>query len=337
MSTAAVVKEEVVGNKEELLVVARDYTESAKVTLEHIAKKYGITLLFAGLFGSRAKGYAGPDSDYDLYVVYHGPLIQYAKVIDWDTRQLMGEPILPAQISFTSRRVENLSINGWSFGPDGVEPMASGKIIDIRVQLNFVSYDFFVQEINRSNLDFRLALDNIVLKWCNDSLVNLTNRLANCSFDPNKYKHTSYGRASAAAGVIKQWEEVRRSEITDGLYRLLMGWASTSLTLMPYLAMNRSFTLPELMDYYLDEMGEYAPLRRLRKGIDQLIVGDWKAFFNQYAGDIANAIDHIIPIIKAREIQNPPTYLVDKTLEAKQLLIHEVNTAFVGMLLKGGK
>ncbi|BAW19091.1 hypothetical protein [Ralstonia phage RP31] len=313
------------------------YLPHVKERLEEIAKQYNITLLFAGLFGSQAKGYAGPDSDYDFYVVYHGPLIQYVKAINFDTRQFKEEDILPPQISFTLKQLHNLSIEAISITPGGMAPMGRCDVRETRIQLNFVSFDFFVQEISRCNLDFRIALDNIQLSWNALEVVTQLHHFAMVSYDPNKYKHTGYGRAAKAVEIIKCWEEVRRSEVTDGLYRLLMGWAATTSRMIPWLGLNRTLTLGELFDHYLEVMGEDPEVRQLRKIIPLIASGDWSAVFNQYAGVIAAVIDRLIPVIKEREIVNPPTYLVDRGETIKYALINKINETFVAMLLKGGK
>lgn len=324
--------------KEARQQIMNNFMPHVRTELGVIADRYDISVLFVGLFGSQAKGYAGPESDYDFYVVYHGKLGQYVKAIDFDTRQFKEEEVLPPQISID---VPYLVLDN---PPAQNSPeLISSRVEKARVQLNFVSYDAFMRELGDSNLDFRIALDNICISADDKSIEKLAKNFATVSYDPQKYKHTGYSRALKAEVIIKKWksaentEAVRRSEVTDCLYRLFMGWAATSVRMIPWLALNRTVTLTQLIDQYLEIMGDDPEIRELREIVPLIASGSWPQAFEEYADNIVNVINRLVPFIKPRPVAIAPTYLVDRSQAAKLTLINKVNETFVGLLLKGGK
>jgi predicted nucleotidyltransferase len=290
--------------------------------LREIAETYKIIPLFAGLFGSQAKGYAGPDSDYDLYVVYQGALIQYVKVIDFETNQQRGEESLPTQITIEAQR------NG----------------SPVSVQLNFVSLDFFAQEIGcKSNIDFRMALDHAA--WLQDdteqvlNLISLLNELANSSYDAEKVKHTGLGHASKVVKKIKNNEDITPSELTDGLYRFFMAWGVTNKDLLPELGLNKTLTLKELLYAYLmsENVKDFQVGLLHNRLVDELATGKWHQSMVEWKGLFVRVVERLIPVIKERPALVPPPSVVDKSIEHRLQIVNALNEMFVGMLLKGGK
>jgi predicted nucleotidyltransferase len=317
------------------------HISQVKNRLEKIAKQYGITLLFAGLFGSRAKGYACPESDYDFYVVYHGPLKQYVKVINYDTRQFNEEDVLPPQISFDAECLTNLSLGeaAMNICPGAPPEMAvvTGIIKKTRIQLNFLSFDFFVQEVGRSNLDFRIALGNIKLAWCDETLINSIRLFSKTSFDPEKYKHTGYGRAAKAVTLLKNRDDVRHSEVSDGLYRLFMAWAATTGRMIPRLKQNDTLTLTELIDSYMEDAPDDDEVRQLYCVLELIVSGNWSIVFLQHSGTIISVIDRLIPAVKARNVIYNPEDTSELGRKIKFEIITKINNDFIALLLKGGK
>lgn len=296
---------------------------SVEAHLRVVAGQYNICPLFAGLFGSRAKDYAGPGSDWDLYVVYQGPLMQYAKLLNAETHQQRGEEALPPQISYETRDEA------------------------VRIQLNFVSVDFFAQELGRNNLDFRMALDNCTWARGGDEqesslLVTIFMELAewvSLTYSAEKIKHTGLGRAAKVIKALKEGQEVRPSELTDGLYRLFSAWAVTQPQLLPEYVHNRTQTLEDLMRWYLNlenikdrQVGKLynCLLPRLRSG-------DWLEELETWKSEILHTMERLMPIISARPGQMPVALPAASMVEKRLQVANRLNEHFVKSLLKAGK
>lgn len=73
----------------------RDIQKEIQDNLDAIEKKYNITILLAVESGSRAWGFASPDSDYDVRFIYMHPLEEYLRidsmkdVIEWQLDEVL--------------------------------------------------------------------------------------------------------------------------------------------------------------------------------------------------------------------------------------------------------
>ena len=78
-------------------------TEEILKTIKNIEQENNVKILYACESGSRAWGFASPDSDYDVRFIYIRPLDQYLTVFD-DQRDVIELPI-----------DDLLDVNGWDF------------------------------------------------------------------------------------------------------------------------------------------------------------------------------------------------------------------------------
>jgi predicted nucleotidyltransferase len=293
----------------------------ARHELMHVAHFYGITPVFVGLFGSRAKGYHGPESDFDLYVPYVGKLGQYVRALDLDTRQVEGEPILPPQITIEV-------------------PGANNKTLSI--QLNFMSLDHYIQELGRNNVDFRIALDNILLTYCDSSFTNLLHELAAVNVDLENIKNKALGRASKTAAMLRKVEgaqikgpKIKPSEITDGIYRLLLAAGAVTGLAMPYLFCNYTPNFHSLRQNYLTnvEMDEQSNQTMMGIWMD-IKSGAWKDTYEKWGPQVVELIDKLIPIIKAMPVTKAPPGFRETGIETQFAIASKINKAYQELVLK---
>jgi predicted nucleotidyltransferase len=296
---------------------------AAEEQLKEVAHRYGITPVFVGMFGSRAKGYSGPKSDFDLYVPYIGKLSQYIRALDMDTSQVDGEEILPPQIT-----VEVVGNDNQAYS----------------VQLNFVSLDHYIQELNRCNVDFRIALDNILLTYCERSFIDLLDDLATANADLENLKHKALGRASKTAamlrplkpGDIRKGPKLKPSEVTDGIYRLLLAAATVNENVAPCFFYNHTQTLASFLLNYnrgfdRDEMTS-ALVANILGDISR---GVWPETFESWGPAVAEMIDRLIPLIKARDILDwGKMGFIEVDMEGQFKLASRINKAYRDLVLK---
>lgn len=288
--------------------------------MEKVSQTYGINPLFAGLFGSEAKGYSGPDSDIDLYVPYVGDISQYVKAISIDTMQIEGELRLPPQetVVFTN---------------------SLGK--EHSVQFNYESFDHYVQELTRSNLDFRMSLDNILWKKPEmDQLIDLLHTLAAGYFDPEKVKHTTLSRASKALNQLKKLEVVNPSEITDGFYRLLYAINLVEGDCASIADHNHTRTYRYLLSNYLRIHSNDCDVR----AVGEAILGDignglWREYYAKHTPALISVMERLISEYKVRPAQSvsstDKSQPINRTIAGRFVLASEINKAFVQLLMKG--
>ncbi len=307
-----------------------DLYSDVDAALDTVAKKYRITPLFAGIFGSRAKDYAGPQSDWDLYVVYQGPLIQYVKALNVKTHQQRSEEVLPPQITIEA-------------GADNAS----------RIQLNFVSLDFFAGQIGSCNIDFRMALDNRV--WFNDKrardpiacapitrlaiLLTHLEKLARISYDGEKLKHEGMGRASKVIKALQKGEALPTSELTDGLYRMLMAWSATRPEVLDIHVRNMTQTLESLTVSYLNIEGrlDFQMTTLRTQMIPEIQSGKWLEHLDKWQGGLLRILDKLMTVTKPRPAVNLPPIPADQAIAERLELADALNQLFVKMLLEGGK
>lgn len=91
--------------------------------LEGIEAQYGVRILYAAESGSRAWGFASPDSDYDVRFIYARPLEDYLRldeprdVIEWkldDVLDINGWDLRKAMKQFAGG---NVTLAEWSLSP----------------------------------------------------------------------------------------------------------------------------------------------------------------------------------------------------------------------------
>jgi len=101
----------------------RDILSEIKENLDEIEKKHGVRILHAIESGSRAWGFASPDSDYDVRFVYVRPMEEYLRldepkdVIDWQLDEVLdinGWDLKKALIQFAKG---NATLFEWSGSP----------------------------------------------------------------------------------------------------------------------------------------------------------------------------------------------------------------------------
>lgn len=288
---------------------------AADQEVTRVAHHYGITPVFAGVFGSRAKGYNGPQSDFDLYIPYVGKLGQYVRALDIDTSQIDGEPVLPPQIT-----VEVIPLDGRTYS----------------VQLNFVSLDHFIQELTRNNIDFRIALDNILLTYCNKAFIDQLGWLTTIHTDLENIKNKALGRASKTAALLKRSDlgRIKPSEVTDGIYRLLLAAATVTDVAIPQFFYFRTLTIEYLLSNYIAKIDRQDVLA---KGILEGILSDiergvWKHSYVQWAPNVILLIDRLIPVIK--ELPTTRNTLVDCSMAAHFSMVSSINKAYQELVLK---
>jgi predicted nucleotidyltransferase len=285
--------------------------------------RFHIRPVYAGVFGSQAKGYAGPESDIDLYVVYLGGISQYARMIPADTRQVAEEESVPPQVTLSVLQRTH----------------ADFTVDEKEVQLNFVSLDFFVREIGKGNLDFRIGHDNLVIDFMgNDALTKQIDTFAASTFDAERYRHSCAGRASKARGLMKSGGEIKHSEISDAIYRLFLGWAVTSQRFVSELVLNKTLTLAELIDGYLQDVGQDVNVSFLQRNmLPHLRDGLFKNGHSYWHPSCIRVIDKLHPLVLSRPVIIVPPHLADRSMENYLKQINRLNTRFAEMLLEGGK
>lgn len=285
--------------------------------LRDIAHQYAITPLFAGMFGSRPKGYDGPESDFDLYVPYIGQFAQYLRVLDVDTRQLEGKDILPPQIT--------------------IQVVHKNK--PINVQLNFVSFDHYIQELTRNNIDFRMSLDNVLVRYCSQSAITLLKISAHTYVDLENIKHKCLGRASKTVALMKSGKAIKHSEVTDGLYRLLYAAVTMNNTAIKHIYHNRTPTLANLLDAYMLHVERD---QQTKTAVEALLAtiraGQWKqeGFTDVLSLAVIDALERVIANIKERPIAIPEQFKLDtnKRIEAQMSAAGQLNKMFVELMLE---
>lgn len=288
--------------------------------MEKVSQTYGINPLFAGLFGSEAKGYSGPDSDIDLYVPYVGDISQYVKALDIDTTQIEGELRLPPQetVVFTD---------------------TLGK--EHSVQFNYESFDHYVQELTRSNLDFRLALDNILWKKPeSDQLIDLLHDIAATYFDPERVKHSTLSRTSKALNQLKKLEVINPSEITDGFYRLFYAINLVEGDCLSIANHNHTHTYQRLLSSYLSNHPDDQEVKTLGEAIRADIAdGLWRGHYVKHAQSLISVMERLIPEYKVRLAQSisstDKSQPINRTIVGRFILASEINNAFIQLLMKG--
>ena len=285
--------------------------------LKEVAHQYVITPVFVGIFGSRAKVYDGPESDFDLYVPYIGKLSQYVRAIEADTRQIEGEDILPPQIT--------------------IEVVHERKTVS--VQLNFVSLDHYIQELNRSNIDFRMALDNMLVRYCSMPVYCVLKVAAQTAIDLEKIKQMCIGRASKTVALMKSGKAIKHSEITDGLYRLLYAAITTNVKAFQHIYTNRTPSMAQLLDAYLTNFGGDENTRTTVEALLTTIrSGQWKDgdYCDVLSAAIIDTIERVIPLIKERPIMIPENfkYDIEQGIAARMKMISTINTMFIDLLMK---
>lgn len=91
-----------------------DIIEKIKDKLKEIEEKENVTILLAVESGSRAWGFASPDSDYDVRFIYVRPMEEYLRlnepkdVIEWqldDVLDINGWDLKKALIQFRKGKV----------------------------------------------------------------------------------------------------------------------------------------------------------------------------------------------------------------------------------------
>ena len=284
--------------------------------MQQAAKHYRITPLFAGLFGSVAKQYDGLCSDYDVYVPYVPDIRHFVKAINADTRQFEGLEAIPAQITLslnTSKHVRS-------------------------IQINFVPFDHFVQELTRSNTDFRMALDNIVVRDCAHATEVLMRRTAMAFLDLEKVKQRGLGAANRVYHTLKEAKkEIPTSEITDSLYRLLLANATTDAHTANELFYNHTLGFTDLIALYEKQHGAQFSISKLWDGIYQDIqLGKFATTINSWREELIPALEQLIATIK-------PKPIVPRSPEAANLQSQQeqlkntvaINDHFIHLLQKG--
>lgn len=301
------------------------FYDSVRRAIQGHGERYQIRPVYAGVFGSQAKGCAGPFSDIDLYVVYLGPVRQYAKLLDVDTKQVAEEDRLPPQITLPSvyRGEERLT--------EDHPP----------VQLNFVSLDFFVREIGKNNLDFRIGQDNLIIDFMGyDSLIRQIDTFAASTFDPEKVRHTCAGRARRVMHSLRDLvdPDPRPSELVDALYRLFLAWAVTNTRFISKLVLNQTLTLAELMDGYLEDVGEDKDVAFMRRNlIPHLHDGLFRNAHPYWHNSIIEVIGRIEPLIMSRKTFVVPAHLAERGIEHYLKQADALNVRFAEMLLEGAQ
>lgn len=280
---------------------------------KEIDAQYNVSCMFAGLFGSRAKGYSGPKSDFDFYVPYVGSIYQCFKAIDVDTREIDGEPVIPAQVTF--------EIN------EGDKPHT--------VQLNFVPYSHFVSQLGNSNVDFRIALNHITIYKCSSDIIRLFFAFAQSSFDAEKVKFMCLGRAKKTARQIIEGDDLVPSEVLDSLYRLFLAARMTNPT--NAIKSNRaSMALTDLVDEYFDIYGHNGSLRDMMDLLRyEVSSGKWPENIGDWKQAIALTIEQTIPLIKERPfVSFYSTAHSEKSIHNRLQLVKLINDAQVNLVLE---
>lgn len=288
--------------------------------LNRVAVRYSILPIFAGLFGSRAKGYNSLDSDYDFYVPYVDEVEHYLKAIDSDTSQVEGTESVPPQVT--------------------IEVMRSNK--PISVQINLVPLKHFINEITRNNIDFRMALDNTAIRYCDQAAMSSFHKLAAAFVDQEKIKHMAIGRAAKVITILKKGTNIIKSEISDGVYRLLVARAMSNEKAVNALYYNQTQTFKDLLAFYSGRFGTtdetvkdsfYLMCEVVMKSLD---VGDFDSVLaNPETREIMVAvIEQAIRDIKKEQNAALPATATPNTVEARLSIVSQVNKIYARIVLR---
>lgn len=287
--------------------------------LNRICVRYNIRPIFAGLFGSRAKGYESLNSDYDFYVPYVDKVEHYLKAINVDTAQIEGIESVPPQIT--------------------VEVMRNNK--PVNVQINLVPLKHFLNEIGGNNIDFRMALDNTAVRYCDQAAMTSFHKLAAVYLDQEKIKHSAIGRAAKVVTVLKRGTNIVKSEISDGVYRLLVARAMSNEKAVSALYYNQTQTFEDLLALYSGRFETpaatvkdsfYLMCDMVLKCLD---VGDFDTVLaNQDTREIMVAvIEQAIRDIKLEKNAQLPATATPNTVEARLSIVSQVNKIYAHIVL----
>lgn len=301
--------------KDDTQFFSAEFRRQLGVAIQGIEKEYLITPCKAGLFGSRAKGYATPESDFDLYVPYVAPADLYLKAFDVNTCQIDGDPVVPAQVT--------------------IDIVEDGKTF--KVQLNFEPLDHFMRELSKSNLDFRMAVINTVDSYYGKSIFPIFNELLLLNFDLEKIKQVSLRRASAAVHALRNNNEISLSEVIDGIYRLLITANATSKQNELVTTLGKSETVSSLLADYVAEFGldnqlvyvVDTVLEARQQGATTMPV----AWHNHYL----SVMDRLIQEIKARPVVRTTEKDHDRSIDSKLKLVSKANAKFAYLVLVNHK
>lgn len=303
--------------------------------VEEECRKYEITPLFVGAFGSRAKGYATEKSDYDFHVIYLGPDSKYIKAIDYDLSEHLGKEVLPPQISF--QLVE-------TWGPYQSQPYGEMKFDhkSIEVQLNFIDYADYVKELRRNNIDFRISLSQRVMEFELSErfeIWEMLDRYARAHYDPAAIHHGGYSRAAGAALKVVGSAGHKRGELVDGLYRLFMSFAATDIESTRDLRENNTLTLDTLVKRYLKAVGDIgeSDVLLMQSFLPKYLADPAFRFTNPTSDlvlHLTGLIGRLIPIVKSRFAIKPARSQFDQAVHDTYCLdlINEVNTKMVSLI-----
>lgn len=298
-----------IGHKSNFNIALR---EQLKVKVMEIAVKYNITPIMAGLYGSRAKGCAGPQSDFDFYVPYVGQVKDYVKALDVNTKQVHAEETLPAQLTFMML-VEN---------------------IEYKVQLNFEDYPHFVSELSKNNIDFQLAVYNEFGIYAHPESISLFKELIACKLSLLNIKHHSIDRVRK---VLHQLQEnnkrVKPSEVMDGLYRLFMAASAISPVNNCALLDKHDRTLLGLFKSYRAVLYTSPDTTEVVKGILlDVISGKWKDSCGTWSNALITLFSSSMSTMQSLPTPNQKkkNYSPTETL----VLYDKINTEFIKILLQ---
>lgn len=79
------------GMRDDCTTVAPEMAAHIRVTLDRVAREEGVRILFAAESGSRAWGFASPDSDYDVRFIYAHPRDWYFSIAE--ARDVIERPL----------------------------------------------------------------------------------------------------------------------------------------------------------------------------------------------------------------------------------------------------
>ncbi len=164
--------------------------------LDAIERSHGVRVLYAAESGSRAWGFASPDSDYDVRFVYAHPREWYLKL--FEPRDVI-EQMLPG----------DLDVSGW----------------DLRKSLRLLS---------KCNLAFNEWFDSpIVYRAVDDFARDIRSAIGSC-FEPARALHHYLGIARSTYGDHLSGDQVRLKKVFYFLRPILAcRWVEHTLTQPP--------------------------------------------------------------------------------------------------------